>query len=488
MPEPSKPNIERISNGMSENKLFGIIDLNARFELTKFKIVRALFRSRWFPLIPIIVNLFIFVIILMSGLLGGYSAGNYNFGIMFVWILWWVLLMFILVPGFSRSWCMMCPFPIFSDWFQRGKLSGVRTGKLRGLNLKWPKPLKNMWIMNIGFLVTTFFSGFFTVRPFATFVLLGLIILIAFLIGLIFEKRSFCLYVCPVSGFQGLYSQFAMSEIRSKDPEVCKNHKLKTCFVGDEFGFGCPWMLTPFDFKKNTYCGMCLECFKSCPHSNMGFFLRPPGVDLLVDTPREPKGLDEAWKAFIMLGIALVFFLSMQGPWGILKDMVRGATIKGWLTFITVHFLFTLLIIPGIFLAVSFLSKMLSRNKDVSLKKIFINFSYTLIPLGLGVWIAFSLGIILPNGSYILHILSDPFAWGWNLFGTANFPWTPVFTGILGYLQGAALIIYYLFSLEYGFKLSKLTYPDLDEAKRGWIPFFVFITFLAILFLWLYLG
>lgn len=473
---------------MAKDKLFGIIDLDFRFELTKFKLIRALFKSRWFPLIALIINLFIFVIILLSCLLGGYIAGNYNFGIMLVWILWWVMLMFVLVPVFSRSWCMVCPFPIFSDWFQRGRLFGVLTGKLNGLNLKWPKALKNMWVMNIGFLVTTFFSGFFTVKPFATFVLLGFIILLAFLMGLIFERRSFCLYACPVSGFQGLYSQFAMSEIRRRDAAICQQHKLKTCYVGSESGYGCPWMNTPFDFKKNTYCGMCLECFKSCPYDNMGFFLRPPGVDLLVDTPREPKALDESWKAFIMIGIAIVFFVSMQGPWGTLKDMVRAVTLKGWLTFISVHFIFTLAVIPAIFLIFASLSKALSGDKEVSLKKVFVNFSYTLIPMGLGVWIAFSFGIILPNGSYILHILSDPFAWGWNLFGTANFPWTPVLTRSMGYLQGITLIFFYLFSLAYGFRISRMTYQDLQQARRGWLPILLLLTLVTIFFLWLYLG
>lgn len=473
---------------MAKDKLFGLIDLDWRFELTQFKLIRKIVKSRWVPLLPIIVNLFIFVIILLAGFVAGYSAGNYNFGIMMVWILWWVMLMFILVPGFSRMWCLMCPFPIFADWFQRGRLFEVKRGKLRGLNLKWPKSLRNMWMMNIGFLLTTFFSGFFTVRPLATFILLGTIILLAFLVGLIFQKRSFCLYLCPVSGFQGLYAQFATSEIRRKNAEVCKKHKPKTCYVGNEQGYGCPWLLTPFDFKKNTYCGMCLECFKSCPHDNMGFFLRPPGVDLLVDTKREPKGLDEAWKGFIMLGVAMLFFLTMQGPWGGLKDMVRATTLKGWLAFISFHAVFSLLVIPGIFFIFVFLSRAFSGNREVPLKRVFINFSYTLVPIGLGVWIAFSLGIILPNGSYLLHVLSDPFAWGWNLFGTANFPWTPIFTGILGYLQGAVLVIFYLFSLAFGFRLSKQTYADLNQARRGWLPMLCLLTLFTLFFLWLFLG
>jgi len=48
----------------------------------------------------------------------------------------------------------------------------------------------------------------------------------------------------------------------------------------------------------------------------MAMKLRPPGTDILV--PRK-RGLDEAWKSFIMLGIALMFYVAMMGPWGWLK-------------------------------------------------------------------------------------------------------------------------------------------------------------------------
>ena len=168
--------------------------------------------------------------------------------------------------------------------------------------------------------------------------------------------------------------------------------------------------------------------------------------------------------------------------------MVRGTTLKGYFTFIALHSAFSLLIVPGIFFVFTYLSRLLSGNREVPLKKIFINFSYTLIPIGLGVWIAFSLGIILPNGSYILHILSDPFAWGWNLFGTANFPWTPVFTHILGYLQGLVLAIFYLFAVAYGFRISLQTYPEYDQARRGGLPMLALLTVATLIFLWLYIG
>ncbi len=471
-----------------KDKLFGIVDLNARFELTQFTWIRALCKSRWFYLLLLLFNLFMFTIILMTFFIGGYSAGNYNFGIMIVWILWWVLLMLLLVPVFSRAWCTMCPFPLFSDYFQRGKLYQVVQGKLGGLNLKFPKSLRNMWIMNFLFLFTTFFSSFMTVRPYASFIVIGSIIILAFVIGLIFQKRTFCLYICPVSGFQGLYSQFAMSEVRCKDPEVCKNHTPKTCFVGNENGYGCPWLLTPFDFKKNTYCGMCLECFKSCPYDNMAFNLRPPGVDLLVNTKKEGRRIDEAWKGFIMLGIAVMFFVTFQGPWGALKDMAKATTLSGYLTFITVHSVFSLLFFPAIFFAFALLSKAVSGNKEISAKQVFVDFAYLMIPLGLGVWIAFSIGIILPNGSYILHILSDPFAWGWNLFGTAGLKWTPVLTLWTGHFQGIAMLLFFLFSVAYGRRISQQVYATEKEAKLGWLPILGFLTIVNVAFLWLFIG
>ena len=468
----------------SGEKVLGFIPINWRFDLASIPGVRWLLKQRWFPMVLILFNMAIFVVILMSGIMNGFAAGNFSFGIMIVWILWWVLLMMLLVPVFSRTWCMMCPLPSLGEWLQRMKIFGVNN-KLGGLNLKWPRALSNMWLMNFLFLGTTFFSGFFTVKPLATFFLLGGIIVVGIVLSLVFEKRSFCLYVCPVSGFQGLYSNAALTEIRAKDPAVCAKHKRKTCVTGNKKGYGCPWLLEPHSLKRNTYCGMCLECFKTCPFDNMAFNVRPPGADLLVN---EKRGLDEAWKSFIMLAIAVMFYTAMMGPWGWLKDWVRGATLGGWLRFIGLHSAFALLIIPGIFGIFAMLSKIASGKKEVSLKAVFVNLSYSLVPLGLAAWIAFSFGFLLPNGSYVLHIISDPFARGWDLFGTANVPWTPVATAWLVPLQFLTLFVGYLLSADYGFKLSKQTFLDGNAARRGFVPLLIFLTLAVISFGWLYGG
>ncbi len=483
----------RGGNPTSGEKLFGLFPLSWRFELTKFKLVRALFKSRWFPFIPILINFFVFTIILIAGFVGGYSSGNYNFGIMIVWILWWVLLMLIMVPFFGRFWCMVCPFPMLGDWLQRFRLIQVIRQKSWGLNKRWPNEIRNLWPLVILFFVSTWFSGFFTVRPYATFLFLALIIGSATIVAVIYEKRTFCLFMCPVSGFQGLYSNFALCEVRVKDLKICDAHSPKTCVVGNEEGYGCPWMEQPYDMNRNTYCGLCLECFKSCPYDNMAFNVRPFGADLLVERKRTDdkfnrRGLDEAFKALTMVGIFIVFFKAFQGPSGQFKEMIRATTLRGYIGYIAEATLIDFLIIPASFLLFAFLSKWLSRDREVKLKEVFVNFSYCLIPIGLAVWAAYSIGIILPNGSYLLHILSDPFAWGWDLFGTAHSPWKPVFTGAMPYVQIATILAGLLFALDYGFKFARKTFASMSMAKRGWVPMLIYLVGINIFFLHLFAG
>ncbi|MDP2956899.1 MAG: cupredoxin domain-containing protein [Longimicrobiales bacterium] len=479
--------------GPRSDRLFGLIPLGARFELTQYRPVRALFKSRWFPLVPVLGTAAVFLVILVSAWRGGSSAGNLNFGVMSVWVLWWVLLMTVFVPVVGRAWCMVCPFPLPGDWLQRGKLVGVGRQKSWGLNRKWPRQFRNLWPVTATFTASTLFLGFFTVTPFATFVLLSVMLLAAVVISLVFEKRTFCLYACPVSGFQGLYANFSACEVRVKDPEICKAHTPKTCYVGNERGYGCPWMELPFDLNRNTYCGMCLECFKTCPHDNMAFNLRPFGADLLAERRRTDdinhrRGLDEAFKSLTMIGVLFAFFVTMQGPHGWIKDMARAASLSQYGLFVGAYVALNFLLVPLSFLAVSWVSKVASGNREVSLTSVFVEFSYCLVPLGLARWASFSLGVLLPNGSYLPRVLSDPLGAGWSLFGTASYAWTPYLTGALPYLQTGFLLGGLAFSLEFGRRFAGRIFATEAEARRGWVPMLVFLVGLSMFFLWLFEG
>ncbi|MBI2914411.1 MAG: 4Fe-4S binding protein [Firmicutes bacterium] len=485
----------------------GFVPTRWRYELSRLKPVKAILRNRWFVIAGILVNMGIFVIILLSAAVGS-PMGNANFGVMFVWILWWSALMLVMLPFLSRIWCMVCPLPVVGEWIARGAVVDKAAGRRRTPGRRWPRLLRNMWPVNFVFLGTAVFSGIITTRPWATGIMLGVIILVSIGIHLFFERRTFCRYLCPVGGFLGLYSNFSSLEVRCQDPEVCRGHKSKDCFAGNERGYGCPWLEAPFGMERNTYCGLCLECFKTCTLDNMSLNLRPFGTDLLVDKKRGP---DESWKAFIMLGAAGVYALTMMGPWGLVRDWANIKTWPQWALFAAGFAALTMLVLPAVHGVVAALSAWATRGtqgEDVSgkapesalqqgsgkqrrlLPKLFVSQSYPLVPLGLAAWVAFSFAIILPNGSYLARVISDPFNWGWNLFGTAGVPWKPMFTAWLPYLQGMTMALGLLFSLDTAWKLSKQDAGDRGTALAlgGFAAQAAYLYLLAAGLTWLFIG
>ena len=134
-------------------------------------------------------------------------------------------------------------------------------------------------------------------------------------------------------------------------------------------------------------------------------------------------------------------------------------------------------LVPGIFLLFSWLSRTLSAGAQEvrSLKTHFVSFSYTLVPLGLAASIAFSFGILFPNSSYVLSVISDPWNQGWNLFGTAHMVWQPFLTGIVPYLQIIVMVFALLFTLDIATKIAGQLYPkDNKRAIASLVPIVVF--------------
>jgi hypothetical protein len=132
------------------------------------------------------------------------------------------------------------------------------------------------------------------------------------------------------------------------------------------------------------------------------------------------------------------------------------------------------------------ISKYFSESKH-SVKDIFTGFSYELVPLALMAWIAFSIPIIQVNWSYILNTISDPFGWGWNLLGTKNISWNPIFPGLIPYEQLIILLIGLYYSIKTGYKLAA-QYFDRNVVLRGFLPQLVFIVIASSTFAWLFLG
>ncbi len=96
-------------------------------------------------------------------------------------------------------------------------------------------------------------------------------------------------------------------------------------------------------------------------------------------------------------------------------------------------------------------------------------------------WIGFVAGMLMINGSYIFSSLSDPFGFGWNIFGTADYPWTPYLTGLVPYVQTTAILIGGALATGVVYSVSKKYFPE--NTFNASIPVVLEISILTMLLL-----
>jgi polyferredoxin len=453
--------------------------------------LKKLVRMRSFQYLLILPNLIVFYLLFIAGIFGT-PVGNKNIIIVFIWILWWFALIAIMVPFASRVWCTMCPMPFFGDWLQRLALIKVRVGKtfglknkMYGLNKRWPKKLSNIWLQNISFLLLCTFSAMLVTRPIVTVIVLGGLVVIATVLAVFYRMRTFCSYICPVSGFLSLYSMTSTIELRSKDDDVCLKCKTKSCRVGNEDGWACPWFIYMGKLDRNNYCGLCMECVKSCPNDNIGLNLRPFAADTRI------KGYDEVWKGFIMLALAMAYSVILLGTNGTVKDWANVTETNNWAGFSLYALILwssALIVLPAIYYTCVVAARHLAKAKEITIKEIFLGYAYILVPLGLLAWIAFSVPLLFVNGSYIISVISDPLGWGWDLFGTAHFSWQPLWPEYLGFFQIILLLIGLFYALNHAYKAGEQMFGNARAALKGMIPIGSFTVVVTLAFLSFFIG
>ncbi len=415
----------------------------------------------------------------------GTAVGSANFGIVFVWIVWFGLLMAVLLPLGGRLWCLLCPIPAPGEWLQRRAFVAPPGSEPSAApRRRWPRRLRGIWLQNLGFLGVALLSTVTLTQPAVSGWLLLAFVMAATGLSLVFERRAFCRYLCPVGGFIGLYALLSPLEVRVRDREVCRGHETKDCYVGNAHAYGCPWLERPWQMERNAYCGLCAECFRACKHDNLQLALRAPGWDLAVASGWR---LDEAAKALIMLACAVLYPLVLLGPWGWLKDGANLGSAAGFGAYAVLFLGINVLLVPGIHLAVTWSVRMVGGLQHVPWSRLFAALAYPLVPLGLAAWVAFTVSFVFANGSYALSVLSDPFGWGWNVFGTRDIGWHPVLAGWVPGVQATLVILGLVGAVATADSvLGRLAKGA--GARSGTVMMAAALTAQALAFLWIYLG
>ena len=308
--------------GLAER--FGPSDPSPGLDLTRNPRVARLVRSRKFQFLLILPNQIIFWTVIFVGLLGTAVPGL-NFGAAITWYVWFCLVCGMMVVV-GRAWCAMCPFGGFAEWVQR-RTFWQRTQKTLSLGRKFPEPLARLGFVLpvVSFLLLTWIEEYFNIagpgNPAATsFMVIG-IVASALTFFLVFERRTFCRYICPLTSLIGTVgSMGAVAGFRTRDREVCLSCRTKDCMRGGDEGFGCPWYTWPGSADSNLYCGLCSECFKSCPEDNVGLFLQKPLTSVVA--PRRRRA-DVAWAIALLWGLVLYQQLNVTNAYGTLDSWLN---------------------------------------------------------------------------------------------------------------------------------------------------------------------
>jgi polyferredoxin len=368
-----------------------------RQDLLMFPILGRVLKWRGFQPSLEIPGVILFLLVIIVGVWGTQEPSQ-NFATMLIWVYWWSLVIFSFV-FVGRIWCMMCPLGAVGEWVHR------RVGTL---GRHWPRRLRNLWPAHIFFITLTgvdLVLGIDTLPGFTGLFVLSLIIL-AVLFGVIFERRTFCRYVCPIGGMCGIYSMTSVVELRVKSPARCESCTTKECIKGTDHSYGCPWFEYPGEMDRNNYCTMCLECVRSCPHENVGLMVRPPGQDLWRTNTRV---FDEVILAVGMVGVMASHTIATTQPFTDWVDTLEATNgIPSWLT-ITLVYVFSIIGANLAFLGASALAARLTstRERPLTGRTVYKWTGYALIPLALSMHLARNVPFLSIWGTSIRDVVAN---------------------------------------------------------------------------------
>ena len=149
--------------------------------------------------------------------------------------------------------------------------------------------------------------------------------------------------------------------------------------------------------------------------------LRPFGAGLIDRKPVSPSLM-----AFVLLLLATVLYdgFSATPAWSELERAFRaafpGLGANAGILFRTLGLVaFWCLFLAAYLMVCAAMSAVVAGHR--SSLDIACSFALTLIPIAVGYHVAHYLVFLLVQGQYVIPLLSDPFGFGWNLFGTAGY-------------------------------------------------------------------
>jgi len=422
-----------------------------RFDLLRVRLLRTLLTSRFLTGTLRLLSVGLFVLVVVAGLVG--LQTGFNIAPTFVWVIWWVG--FSLFTAFvGNLWPIVNPWAVIFEWAEAlarrlGFRDGLELGEAypRGFGI-WPAVglyLAFVWVENV-------FSGSYVPRYIAFFVLAYSLIT---LYGMAyFGKETWLRRGEAFSVYFGLLGRFAPTEVRVEAPSVC---------AGCE---GC----------EPGGCVNCYECFRRAAPEERELNLRPPAVGLGLQEKALPGGA-----AFVIVVLAGVTFDGLlETP--LWLEVLRLTPVTQTLGVVLLPLLFF-----GIYLGFVWLSRALGGGGGEGFLRFAAAYAFSLVPIAIAYQVAHYYTYLLIQGQMIISLVSDPFGWGWDLFGTAGFDprYGLVGAGFVWYSQVGLIVVGHVIAVYLAHEISLRLLRDPRRALRSQIPMLVLMVLYTITSLWI---
>lgn len=443
--------------------------------LFRYRTIYNLFTSRAYPLAFQIGASLVFTAIIVYGFLGP-PHGEDNFAVVITWMLWWLLLPFSFL-FLSRLWCGVCPLGGAVDLVQ--KVFSYRR-QLPGSFLR----KSGVWIAGISFfgLAWAGMLWHFDDRPRATAIIFLLLLLAAILTGLVYQRRTWCRYLCPLGIVAALYSMVSFIGLRP-DRRVCREEcHSPQCFQSGHRLEDCPMFEYPASLDSNRHCNLCGECVKHCSQQSMRLPLRSPVTELW---QRWQPNRGEAM--FIMVLMALVLFevLRMTPLFpDYMKQVLEVGIVRNYNLILSASLLAVVSIAIVSYIVASRLSSLVASKATLVLSA---RYAYAYLPLILGGYLAAVIQHLAAHGVRATKVAINQLA-----FSTTVFDLPAVARGVNYSIEPSLKAIELLFlvlgavgSLYAGWKIASR--DGKSGALVAALPHLAFIGIIALSLLLLFL-
>jgi hypothetical protein len=114
-------------------------------------------------------------------------------------------------------------------------------------------------------------------------------------------------------------------------------------------------------------------------------------------------------------------------------------------------------------------------------------FVLTLVPIGIAYHLAHYHSLLLVAGQYAIPLLSDPFGWGWDLFGTTLYrvDFSVADAASIWYLSMGAIVIGHVLAVYLAHVMALRVYGNTRTALRSQLPMLVLMVYYTMSSLWI---